>query len=104
MGKPYRRCNYDVKVVINPADVNFELWFDGAKLSKDHPVPVQWQASAAPPLVNLMDGELPAITHARRVGVQREGRPVEDPTARVQSMRNGQGPPNYYSPNGKVYQ
>jgi hypothetical protein len=124
IGKPYRRCNYDIRVVIGPADVNFELWFEGAKLSRDNPITVQWQASAAPPPVNDMDGEardLPAITHARRVGAaaaanaanaaaaaaaaRGQGRPTEDPSAgRVHSMTGGPPPPHYFNPNGNAYQ
>ncbi|KAL8901352.1 MAG: hypothetical protein Q9207_005247 [Kuettlingeria erythrocarpa] len=52
LGKHYFKVDYDVKVLIGPADVRFELWFNGQKLSKDQSIRVEWVA--APP------AELPA--------------------------------------------
>jgi hypothetical protein len=103
IGKPYRRCNYDVKVVIGPADINFELWFEGRKLSLDSPIKVQWQASSAPLPVNLMDGEtliMPAISKSRKVG---DGSKTVEEAVRVQSMTNIQPPSNYFSTKGTSF-
>jgi len=47
-GPKYHRINYVVKVNVGPADVSFELWHDGVKLSKDNSIKVEWQASAPP--------------------------------------------------------
>ncbi|KAI4225646.1 MAG: hypothetical protein L6R36_003762 [Xanthoria steineri] len=44
IGKHYFRIDYEIKVLIGPADVRFELWFNGQKLSKDQPIKVDWQA------------------------------------------------------------
>jgi hypothetical protein len=35
-------------VNLGPADIMFELWHNGVKLSKDKPIKVEWQASAPP--------------------------------------------------------
>lgn len=52
-GPKYHRINYVVKVNLGPADVSFELWHNGIKLSKDNSIKVEWQA-AAPPDPNAM--------------------------------------------------
>ncbi|KAI4276552.1 MAG: hypothetical protein L6R38_005639 [Xanthoria sp. 2 TBL-2021] len=44
IGKHYFRIDYEIKVLVGPADVRFELWFNGQKLSKDQPIKVDWQA------------------------------------------------------------
>jgi hypothetical protein len=71
--EPYYRVDYQIRVVIGPADVRFELCkftsslsltilyqshllrsaigFDGQKLSKDNPITVEWQNSAKPEAV-----------------------------------------------------
>ncbi|KAF2672742.1 hypothetical protein BT63DRAFT_436614 [Microthyrium microscopicum] len=41
-GKKYRRVNYDINVVVGAADLTFELWFDGQKISKDNPIQELW--------------------------------------------------------------
>ncbi|KAL8708980.1 MAG: hypothetical protein Q9220_006188 [cf. Caloplaca sp. 1 TL-2023] len=48
LGKHYLKIDYDIKVILGPADVRFELWFNGQKLSKDQPIKVEWMA--APPI------------------------------------------------------
>ncbi|KAL8953632.1 MAG: hypothetical protein Q9222_000518 [Ikaeria aurantiellina] len=48
LGKHYFKIDYDIKVILGPADVRFELWFNGQKLSKDQPIKVEWMA--APPV------------------------------------------------------
>ncbi|KAH7130789.1 hypothetical protein B0J11DRAFT_613356 [Dendryphion nanum] len=47
-GKKYHRINYCVKVLIGAADISFELWHEGAKISKDNSIKVEWQASPPP--------------------------------------------------------
>ncbi|KAF2646542.1 hypothetical protein P280DRAFT_464746 [Massarina eburnea CBS 473.64] len=54
VGKRYYRVEYEIHVLIGPADIRFELWFDNKKLSKDHSIKVDWMpapdASPAAPL------------------------------------------------------
>jgi len=47
--KHYFKVEYQVKVIIGAADIRFELWFDGQKLSRDQPIRVEW-SPATPPL------------------------------------------------------
>ncbi|KAL9058773.1 MAG: hypothetical protein Q9206_001760, partial [Seirophora lacunosa] len=47
LGWHYFRVEYEVKVLIGPADVRFELWFDNQKLSKDQPIKVEWASAPA---------------------------------------------------------
>jgi hypothetical protein len=76
----YFRVDYQIRVLIGPADINFELcecfslrtglswgsafansWtgFDGQKLSRDNPITVEWQAIAAPePVMNNIEPEV----------------------------------------------
>jgi len=56
---PYLRADYQIKVLIGPADITFQLWFDGQQLSRDNPITVDWQPSAPPTFTNL-SGEPPA--------------------------------------------
>jgi hypothetical protein len=48
-GQKYHRVNYVVKVALGPADIRFELWHNGQKLSKDNSIKVEWLAAQAPP-------------------------------------------------------
>ncbi|KAL8820537.1 MAG: hypothetical protein Q9191_007496 [Dirinaria sp. TL-2023a] len=41
-GKIYYKVDYEVKVLIGPADIRFELWFNGQKLNKDERITVEW--------------------------------------------------------------
>jgi hypothetical protein len=47
-GQKYHRINYVVKVALGPADIRFELWHNGQKLSKDNSIRVEWLAAQAP--------------------------------------------------------
>jgi hypothetical protein len=47
-GKKYHRINFVIKVNLGPADLSFELWHNGVKLSKDNTIKVEWQAAAPP--------------------------------------------------------
>ncbi len=48
MGKKYHRINYVIKVALGAADIRFELWHNGMKLSKDNPVKIEWYSAPAP--------------------------------------------------------
>ena len=48
MGQKYHRINYVIKVALGAADLRFELWHNGMKLSKDNPIKVEWHAAPAP--------------------------------------------------------
>jgi hypothetical protein len=61
-----------IKVIIGAADINFELWFQGQKLSADNPIVVEWQSTSAPPVrpEEVEDSALsaPAVSRSRGVG------------------------------------
>jgi hypothetical protein len=46
----YHRITFMIKVALGPADIRFELWHNGQKLSKDNPIKVEWHAAQAPPV------------------------------------------------------
>ena len=48
MGQKYHRINYVIKVALGAADLRFELWHNGMKLSKDNPIKVEWHTAPAP--------------------------------------------------------
>jgi len=54
LGKHYFKVEYQVRVLIGPADIRFELWFDNQKLSRDQSIKVEWtpapSAAPGPPL------------------------------------------------------
>ncbi|KAF4446805.1 hypothetical protein F53441_9586 [Fusarium austroafricanum] len=42
-GYKYYKCIFDVRVIVAPADLRFELWFRGEKFSRGHePIKVEW--------------------------------------------------------------
>lgn len=42
-GKTWFVCHFEVRVIVAPADLRFELWFKGQKFSGNHdPITVQW--------------------------------------------------------------
>ncbi|KAK6084673.1 Hsp70 family chaperone [Seiridium cupressi] len=44
-GKKYYFCTFDVKSIIGPADLRFELWFAGQRFSRNHdPLKVTWDS------------------------------------------------------------
>jgi hypothetical protein len=55
-GQKYHRINYVIKVALGPADIRFELWHNGQKLSKDSPIKVEWHAAEAPPEESVNNG------------------------------------------------
>ncbi|KAH7396128.1 hypothetical protein BKA66DRAFT_484908 [Pyrenochaeta sp. MPI-SDFR-AT-0127] len=59
--KHYLRIEYSVRVLIGPADIRFELWFNDQKLSRDESIKVEW-IPAQPPMAvrsvkNTIKGE-----------------------------------------------
>ncbi|KAF4456804.1 hypothetical protein F53441_1155 [Fusarium austroafricanum] len=45
-GTKFYICRFDVRVIVAPADLRFELWFGGKKFSGNHqPISVQWDAA-----------------------------------------------------------
>lgn len=49
LGKHYFKVEYQVRVLIGPADIRFELWFDNQKLSRDHSIRVDWAPAPSMP-------------------------------------------------------
>lgn len=43
------RIEYEIRAIIGPADIRFELWFDNQKLSRDDAISVEWTPAAPPP-------------------------------------------------------
>ncbi|ORY02273.1 hypothetical protein BCR34DRAFT_493253 [Clohesyomyces aquaticus] len=59
-GPKYHRVDYVVKVNLGPADISFELWHQGMKLSKDNSIKVEWSAAEAPdPSSHPVEADLP---------------------------------------------
>ncbi|KAH8880209.1 hypothetical protein GQ53DRAFT_737405 [Thozetella sp. PMI_491] len=47
-GHMFYICQFDVKVIVAPADLRFELWFGGQKFSGNHdPITVKWDQEGA---------------------------------------------------------
>ena len=43
-GVAFYILRFDLRVIVAPADLRFELWFDGYRFSSDHePVAVTWE-------------------------------------------------------------
>lgn len=41
--KTYFLCQFELRVIVAPADLRFELWFKGVKFSGNHePVSIDW--------------------------------------------------------------
>ncbi|KAF2279926.1 uncharacterized protein EI97DRAFT_477419 [Westerdykella ornata] len=59
VGKHYLKIEYQVKVLIGPADIRFELWFDNQKLSKDQSIKVDWAPAPPPDFAIYNRAELP---------------------------------------------
>ncbi|KAL2068019.1 hypothetical protein VTL71DRAFT_16117 [Oculimacula yallundae] len=68
MGAKYYRVSYLIKVALGPADIKFELWFNGQKLSKDDPIRVEWHAAPAPVLPPPAP-EIQNPVHMQQVGL-----------------------------------
>jgi hypothetical protein len=51
--KHYLRIEYSVRVLIGPADIRFELWFDDQKLSRDESIRVEWIPAQVPQIAEM---------------------------------------------------
>lgn len=64
-GKHHFVAEFTIKVVIHPADIAFELWFKGAKYSRNHePIKIDWDGEG----VSSRPAELPLVPSSRSVG------------------------------------
>jgi hypothetical protein len=45
-GKHFYEAHYKIKVVVGPADMKFELWFDGQNYTTDNSIKVVWESGA----------------------------------------------------------
>ncbi|GME65813.1 HSP70 family protein [Neofusicoccum parvum] len=61
----YYIVEYQIQVIIGPADLRFELWFNGQKMSRDQPIRVEW-APATPP--QQVAAEMPASPQRQASG------------------------------------
>lgn len=47
-GYTFYKCQFEVRVIVAPADLRFELWFGGQKFAGNHePIAVTWDQSGA---------------------------------------------------------
>lgn len=47
-GKRYFLATFAVKVIIAPADLKFELWFNGTRYNRGHdPISIEWDPAGA---------------------------------------------------------
>ncbi|RAR00753.1 actin-like atpase domain-containing protein [Stemphylium lycopersici] len=53
--KHYLRIEYSVRVLIGPADIRFELWFDDQKLSRDESIRVEWLPAPMPQIPQIAE-------------------------------------------------
>ncbi|KAF2476930.1 uncharacterized protein BDR25DRAFT_208753 [Lindgomyces ingoldianus] len=106
-GKKYHRVDYVVKVNLGAADISFELWHQGVKLSKDNSIKVEWHASAAPdpnsygdyvdfPMNSLPSAQGPTINAGSR-GIGRKPLPVG---MNINGVQGGFGKFGINLPNG----
>ncbi len=59
-GKKYHRIRFVIKVNFGPADLSFELWYEGVKLSKDNVIKVEWQPAPPPdPQLSPVESDFP---------------------------------------------
>jgi hypothetical protein len=49
----YRTAEHQIKVVIGPADIQFELWYDGSQYNKPNSIRVDWEDGATVSAPNL---------------------------------------------------
>ncbi|KAK0609780.1 hypothetical protein DIS24_g12269 [Lasiodiplodia hormozganensis] len=58
---------YQIQVIIGPADLRFELWFNGQKLSRDQPIRVEWSPATPPTMMTtaVVAAEMPATPQTR---------------------------------------
>jgi hypothetical protein len=106
--KHYFRIEYSIRVLIGPADIRFELWFDDQKLSRDQSIKVEWTPTQAPMMdarpANHADSsnygavELPGGRQTARSGFSHGGdrshtknKSLETSPDRTEKMKRGMG-------------
>jgi hypothetical protein len=73
MGNKYHRIDFVVKVNLGPADICFELWHQGVKLSKDEAIKVDWVAAPPPdPQSHPVVPDFPISSLSTATGVARK--------------------------------
>ncbi|KAF2125577.1 hypothetical protein P153DRAFT_400379 [Dothidotthia symphoricarpi CBS 119687] len=63
--KHYFRIEYAIRVLIGPADIRFELWFNDQKLSRDQSIRVDWAPVQPPGKTPDVDRKLDLRTYGR---------------------------------------
>ncbi|OCK79537.1 hypothetical protein K432DRAFT_426449 [Lepidopterella palustris CBS 459.81] len=88
-GKHYLKVEYQVRVIIGPADIRFELWFNNQKLSRDQPIRVEWVSAPAPPPapISPFEESVLILQSGLRNGSQRQS--VGTPNASTGSLARG---------------
>jgi len=76
-----------VKVVIGAADINFELWFEGRKLSQDRPIPIEWYPTVNPGNSVRVKTKLEKVIIVLTCAQNMEAERLEDPTSPRTSRR-----------------
>lgn len=86
--KHYLRIEYAVRVLIGPADIRFELWFDNQKLSRDQSIKVEWIPTKVPRMASTPtqspqgpNSHLPELPDSRPLG--------GDPRAEIPNKKSG---------------
>lgn len=47
-GYKFYICLFEIRVIVAPADLRFELWFGGQRFSRNHnPIHVEWDTMGA---------------------------------------------------------
>jgi hypothetical protein len=54
-GEKYHRIEEVIKVILGPADISFELWYAGQKVSDDNSIKVEWVIAKPPPVIPPVD-------------------------------------------------
>lgn len=81
-----------MKVNLGAADISFELWHQGVKLSKDESIKVEWQATAPPDPnqhMDLFDVDFPMNTLPAAQGPRTFNFDGNDIKSKLVPMANG---------------
>ncbi|KAF2267229.1 hypothetical protein CC78DRAFT_541886 [Lojkania enalia] len=99
-GKKYHRVDFCVKVNMGPADISFELWHQGVKVSKDNSIKVEWYAAPPPPPSELASTDLPmnSLSASQGPGTM-NGRVGKHPNIMVTNAPYGTANGGYGMPN-----
>ncbi|KAF2728383.1 hypothetical protein EJ04DRAFT_546806 [Polyplosphaeria fusca] len=85
LGKHYFKVEYQVKVLIGPADIRFELWFANQKMSLDKSIKVEWHPAPMPaPTMNSLP---PNHAELADQSTMSPVAPPDEPAGRKKGMR-----------------